>query len=91
ARNSDVDEAEIKHELVAVPSAQIALILAEAKALAVSMAMPGRLVLGGDSLVEVCGRLFDKPRDRAEAAEHLAFFSGQQMRLHAAAVLVRDG
>lgn len=91
ARGSDVDEAEIKRELVAVPPAEIALILAEAKALAISMALPGRLVLGGDSLVEVCGRLFDKPRDRAEAAEHLEFFSGQQMRLHAAAVLVRDG
>lgn len=91
ARSSEVDEAAIKRELIAVPAAHVAMILAEAKALAVSMAMPGRLVLGGDSLVEVCGRLFDKPRDRAEAAEHLQFFSGQQMRLHAAAVLVRDG
>jgi len=91
ARRSDVDEAEIKRELVAVPPAEVAMILAEAKALAVSAANPGRLVLGGDSLVEVCGRVFDKPRDRADAAAHLRFFSGQEMRLHAAAVLMRDG
>ena len=91
ARNPDVDEGAIKRELVAVPPAEVAMILAEAKAMAVSVGVPGRLVLGGDSVVEVCGRLFDKPRDRDDAAAHLRFFSGQEMRLHAAAVLMRDG
>ena len=52
---------------------------------------PGALVLGSDSLVVVAGRRFDKPRDRAEAADHLRFFSGQVMELHSAAALVRDG
>jgi septum formation protein len=91
ARASDVDEAEIKRELIGVPGCQVAQILAEAKAMPVSAAMPGRLVLGGDSLVEVCGRSFDKPVSRAQAAEHLAFFSGQAMLLHSAAMLMRDG
>lgn len=91
ARGSDVDEAEIKRELIGVPGSEIAMILAEAKALAVSVGVPDRLVLGGDSLVEVCGRMFDKPASRAEAASHLAFFSGQTMQLHSAAILVRDG
>lgn len=90
ARAGDVDESAIKRELIGVPPADIAMILAEAKALAVSVSMPGRLVLGGDSLVEVCGRLFDKPVSRENAAEHLAFFSGNEMRLHSAAVLMRD-
>ena len=48
-------------------------------------------MLGSDSLVEVCGRIFGKPRSRDEAAEHLRMFSGQPMRLHSAAVLMRDG
>ena len=91
ARASDVDEGEIKRELIGVPACEVATILAEAKALPVSMACPGRLVLGGDSLVEVGGRLFDKPVSRANAAEHLRFFSGNEMRLHSAAVLLRDG
>lgn len=91
ARAAALDETELKRELIGVPGADIALILAEAKALAVSMALPGRLVLGGDSLVEVAGRQFDKPVSRANAAEHLAFFSGQTMALSSAAVLVRDG
>lgn len=91
ARASTCDESELKRELIAVPAGEIALVLAEAKAMCVSIAAPGRLVLGGDSLVEVGGRLFDKPRDRKEAGEHLRFFSGQEMHLHAAAVLLRDG
>lgn len=91
ARSGDVDEAAIKRELVGVPGSDVAMILAEAKALAVSVAAPGRLVLGGDSLVEVGGRSFDKPVSREQAAEHLAFFSGQTMLLHSAVALMRDG
>ena len=90
ARPAAVDEPAIRRELVAVPPAQVAMILAEAKALAGSAAAPGRLVLGSDSLVEVCGRIFAKPRSRDDAAEHLRMFSGQPMRLHSAAVLMRD-
>ena len=90
-RHSNVDEGAIKRELVAVAPAEVAMILAEAKAMAVSAGASGRLVLGGDSLVDVCGRVFDKPRDRDDAAGHLRFFSGQEMRLHASAVLMRDG
>lgn len=91
ARSADVDEGEIKRELIGVPPQEVATILAEAKALAVSAAVPGRLVLGGDSLVEVGGRLFDKPLNRENAAEHLRFFSGHEMCLHSAAVLMKDG
>lgn len=91
ARSSDVDEGAIKRELIGVPGADVAMILAEAKALPVSVGVPGKLVLGGDSLVEVGGRQFDKPVSREQAAEHLRFFSGQRMNLHSAAVLVRDG
>ena len=91
ARAATVDEADLKRELIGVPGADVATILAEAKAISVSMAMPGRLVLGGDSVVEVAGRQFDKPVSRANAAEHLTFFSGQTMALSSAVVLVRNG
>lgn len=91
ARAAGVDETALKRELLGVPGADVAMILAEAKALAVSLACPGQLVLGGDSLVEVAGRQFDKPASREQAAEHLAFFSGKTMALSSAAVLARDG
>lgn len=90
ARSAEVDEAALKRELPGIGGAEVAMILAEAKALAVSQAMPGRLVLGGDSVVEVAGRLFDKPASRADAAAHLAFFSGKTITLTSAAVLARD-
>ncbi len=86
-----LDERVLEAGLAGAGAAQVALALAEAKALTVSAAHPGALVLGSDSLVEVAGRRFDKPASCAEAAEHLRFFSGKVMELHSAAALVRDG
>ena len=48
-------------------------------------------MIGSDSVVSVDGRLFDKPRDRDEAAEHLRFFSGKPMQLTSAVALARGG
>jgi len=57
----------------------------------VSRQHPREWAIGSDSVVSVDGRLFDKPRDRAEAAEHLRFFSGKTMVLMSAVALARDG
>ena len=70
---------------------EVALALAQAKALTVAALHPGALVLGSDSLVEVEGRRFAKPESREQAADHLRFFSGRRMELHSAAALARDG
>jgi septum formation protein len=83
-----VDEAALKG---GSESGALALLLAEAKARAVSAGRPGAWTIGGDSLVSVEGRLLDKPRDRDEAAEHLRIFSGKSIRLVSAAALARDG
>ena len=88
ARATDVDERLLESEMEGAEPAEIAQALAAAKAAAVS---DGRLVLGSDSLVEVGGRRFDKPQSRAQAAEHLRFFSGKVMTLHSAAALAKDG
>lgn len=88
---ADIDERELEAGLVGAAPEAVAVALAEAKALAVSLAHSGRLVLGSDSLIEVEGRRFDKPASRENAAEHLRFFSGKVMRLHSAAALARDG
>ncbi|HEU5285882.1 MAG TPA: nucleoside triphosphate pyrophosphatase [Sphingomicrobium sp.] len=69
----------------------LALELAGAKAAAVSATRPADWVIGSDSLVSVDGRLFDKPADRAQAAEHLRLFSGRAMRLTSAVALARGG
>ena len=88
-RAADVDERAIEVALGNVAPPEIALALAEAKALAV--AAPDALVLGSDSLVSVAGRRFDKPTSMDEAAQHLRLFSGQVMELHSAAALARNG
>ena len=82
----DVDEDEIKARLR--DPEQVALTLAQAKAASVK----GRgWVVGSDSVVSVEGRRFSKPRDRAEAADHLRFFSAKTMRLTSAVALANDG
>lgn len=70
---------------------RLATKLAEAKALAVSARHEGEWVVGSDSVVAVEGRLFDKPADRAEAAEHLRLFSGRPLVLSSAVALARGG
>ena len=75
----DIDEAALKAGK-SDPST-IARDLAEAKALAVSTENPESWVIGSDSIVQVDGRLFDKPASRDEAAEHLRFFSEKLMVL----------
>lgn len=88
---ASLDERTLEAELGEAPPADVALALAEAKALAVSRQHAGALVLGSDSLVEVEGLRFDKPATRQQAAAHLRFFSGKEMQLHSAAALARRG
>ena len=85
AQSPRVDEDELK--LGETDPSRIAEGLAIAKALSVR----GEWVVGSDSVVSVAGRQFSKPRDRTEAAEHLRFFSGKEMRLTSAVALALHG
>jgi septum formation protein len=80
-----VDESELKLGLS--NANEIALNLSIAKAVSI----PGEWVIGSDSVVAVGDRLFDKPHDRDDAAEHLRFFSGRTMELTSAVALARGG
>lgn len=80
-----VDEDELKLGLS--DPREIALRLATAKAVSV----PGEWVIGSDSVVVAGGRLFSKPADREEGADHLRFFSGKELRLTSAVALARGG
>lgn len=86
---ANLDERALEAEIAGGRPDQIALALAEAKALAVDA--PDSLVLGSDSLVVLAGTRYDKPESREEAAEHLRAFSGRVMQLHSAAALARNG
>jgi septum formation protein len=81
----DVDEAEFKARLT--DAGEIAGELAAAKAQSIET---GDWVIGSDSVVSAAGHIFDKPRDREQAAEHLRFFSGKAMVLTSAVALAHD-
>ena len=89
ARPVAIDERGLEASMTGARPDQVALALAEAKALAVGEST--HPVLGSDSLVVVGDRRFDKPSTRAEAAEHLRAFSGRAMQLHSAAVIAQGG
>ena len=86
---SRIDEDEAKRQLRT--PVDIAKQLAGAKAIAISADYPDDWVIGSDSVVSVGDRLFDKPHDRSEAAEHLRYFSGRELRLTSAVALARGG
>lgn len=87
ARPAPIDERALEAAMDGAAPGQVALALAEAKALAAED--PSVPVLGSDSLVVVDGVRFDKPADRDRAAEHLRAFSGRTMELHSAAAIAR--
>lgn len=92
ARPSDVDEGAIKTRELAHgrTPAEIALILAQEKALACE-ASADECVIGADQVMEFDGRLYDKPISLEEAAERLTEMAGKTHYLRGGLVLARAG
>lgn len=74
----------------AASPAQLVEQLARGKCLAVSAAHPGCVVLGCDTVVDVGGEVFGKPRDAADAKRMLRALSGAAHWVHTG-VCVSDG
>ncbi|MCA1242770.1 Maf-like protein [Stappia stellulata] len=90
---ADVDERAIEEPLLksGFPPADIAEVLAEAKAQAVSERHPGALVIGADQVLEFEGNRLTKPDDMEAARRQLLAMSGKTHALHSAVTLARDG
>lgn len=69
----------------------LALLLAEAKAIAVSAKRGGALVIGADQILSCEGRRYDKPKSMAEARANLLAFRGRTHILHSGLVIAKDG
>ena len=67
-----------------------AMQLAEMKAVRVSQSRTG-LVIGGDQMLALGGEALDKPRDLAEAKNHLLRLSGKSHTLETAIVVCEEG
>ena len=79
-----IDETALIESLLAegAKPRDIADALAEAKTLKVAANAPApALVIGADQLLVCEGRIFEKPRDRAEAVSHLTFLQGKTHEL----------
>ena len=83
---SDFDEGSVR----AASPAALAGALARGKCLAVSALRPGRLVVGSDTVVELDGEVFGKPKDAADARRMLRALSGRTHQVHTG-VCVSDG
>jgi septum formation protein len=64
--------------------------LAEAKCMSVALRRPG-YVIGADQMLACEGEVFDKPQDRAAAAESLKKLRGRAHNLIGAMCLAKDG
>jgi septum formation protein len=92
---SSVDEPRVRREIEsgggdASPEG-IARALAAAKAMDVSRAHPDALVIGGDQVLALGNRIFEKPRDLSAARAHLMAFRGKTHALISAVCLAQAG
>jgi septum formation protein len=90
---SGIDERVIEKTLdgTGVTPAEVASILAEAKAVAVSEAHPDAVVIGADQTLSLEDRIFHKPADMEAARRHLLALSGKTHELNSAVVVARAG
>jgi septum formation protein len=92
-RASGVDERAVEQPLLDAGKspAEVALALAEAKALDVSRLAPDALVIGADQTLDFAGKRWVKPANVAAAREQLALLSGHTHQLHSAIAFAENG
>ncbi|RCS22346.1 Maf-like protein [Phyllobacterium salinisoli] len=93
AEAAEIDERVVEatlHDTGSTPE-EVALVLAEAKALDVASRHPDALVIGCDQTLSLDDEIFHKPADMDAARRHLLKLSGKTHNLNSAVVLVRAG
>jgi septum formation protein len=92
---SSVDEPQVRRDIEArggdASPEGIARALAAAKAADVSRAHPDALVIGGDQVLALGNRIFEKPRNLSAARDHLMTFRGKVHVLVSAVALAQAG
>ena len=93
ALDAGVDETAVKQALLAehAAPAEVARALAELKAIKISQARPGALVVGADQVLACDAQLFDKPAALDQAAATLRALAGKSHVLVSAVAVAADG
>ena len=87
---ADIDERALEADVGSVAPAEIAGLLARAKASVIAGLRPGRLVLGADQILSLGAERFAKPADRAAARTQLRALSGRTHQLQSAITFMQD-
>lgn len=92
SQSAQIDERAIEAPLkdTGVIPEDVALVLAEAKALDVSSRNLDALVIGSDQTLSLGDRVFHKPNDMEDARRHLLALSGQTHQLNSAVVIAQN-
>ncbi len=88
---ADVDERALEMQAGNLDPAQVALLLAKAKAMCVAEAVPGRIVVGADQTLALGPDIFHKPQSVEAAREQLRRLAGHTHALHSAVAVAFDG
>jgi septum formation protein len=90
---ASIDERALEAEAAerGADAAEIALVLAKAKAIAVSASRPGAVVIGADQTLALGSELLHKPEGLAGAKAQLDRLRGRTHWLNAGVALARDG
>jgi len=93
AEPSNVDEDSIKESLLKEKASPeiISKKLAELKANKISQKIPGKLVLGADSVIDLNGRIISKPANRSEAIKILHDLNGKTHQLISSVCISQNG
>ena len=87
---ADIDERAIQQTSKLSAPGEVASLLAREKARWVSSRRVGHFVIGADQTLALGDRLFNKPRDRAQAVEQLRSLAGRRHELYSAVAVARD-
>ena len=85
------DEDEIKRKSEHLDPGELAVVLAEAKALSVSSKYPEKTVIGGDQVLNLEGKALGKPANVVDAEAQLRSMRGRSHRLETAICCAIDG
>lgn len=91
--SADIDERIIEAPLYekGADAAEVALVLAEAKAQFVSENFPDHIIIGCDQTLSLGDEILHKPADMEAAFHHLSKLSGKTHLLNSAVVMVKNG
>lgn len=89
---AEIDERAVEEAVAGeLTPADLAELLAEAKAVDVSSRNPDALVIGSDQTMALDAQVFHKPQDMDGAYRHLAALSGKTHQLHSGVVIAKNG